>query len=160
MIVIAPDVCVPRGMLPRRELATFLRDARKAIPLPGSVAVLLTNDSAVQELNLRFRRKNQATDVLSFPSAPPGGHSRAGFAGDLAISLDTAARQAAVLGHSLLPEVKILLLHGLLHLAGYDHEQDSGTMARREHTLRRRFGLPAGLIQRAAIPASPVRASR
>lgn len=78
------------------------------------------------------------------------------MAGDLAVSLDTAALQAADHGHSLRDEVRILLLHGLLHLAGEDHETDQGQMAERERALRRELKLPAGLIERAgSAPAAP-----
>ena len=100
----------------------------------------------MQALNRRFRRKNKPTDVLSFPSAVPG------VAGDIAISLEIAADNAAQLGHSLETEVKILIVHGLLHLAGYDHESDSGEMAAKEAEIRRKLGLPVGLIERAAAP--------
>ena len=152
MIAIAPEVRVPRGTLPRRELRSFAQQACTAIPLAGEVSVLLTTDEAIQQLNRQYRRKNKATDVLSFPAAETGTPGRVPLAGDLAISVDTAARQADEFGHSLLLEIKVLLLHGLLHLAGFDHEQDAGEMRRREAQLRRRFELPAGLIQRAAAP--------
>ncbi len=148
MIATAPDVRVARGTLPRRELRRFVREAAAAVPVAGEVSILLTTDADIRELNLRFRRKNQPTDVLSFP-APEGSE----LAGDLAISLDTAARQAREHGHTLLDEVRILLLHGLLHLAGLDHEQDSGQMQERERQLRARFGLPLGLIERAEASA-------
>jgi probable rRNA maturation factor len=121
---------------------------------------LLISDSAIKRLNGKFRGLNHATDVLSFPAldvpAPTsssrqrrGSHAaHPAVAGDLAISLDTAARQAAQFGHPLLVELKILMLHGLLHLAGYDHESDAGEMAAREEQLRRRFRLPTALIAR------------
>lgn len=96
----------------------------------------------MQRLNRRFRKKNKATDVLSFPS------KTAGVAGDIAISLEIAASNAAVLGHSLAAEVKILILHGMLHLAGYDHESDDGEMLAREAGLRQLLKLPVGLIER------------
>ena len=95
-------------------------------------------------LNARFRGKRQATDVLSFP----GPEFVKDFAGDIAISLDIAARNARSLRHSVGDEVRILVLHGLLHLAGYDHETDNGKMARREKILRKKLGLPSGLIER------------
>ncbi len=152
MILIDPDAYVPRAALPKRELSRFLADACERVRLPGTVTLLLATDERLRALNQTYRRKNIPTDVLSFPPAPadfaggePGG-------GDLAISLDTARRQAAALGHTLREEVHILILHGLLHLAGYDHEQDTGQMARRERALRRHFGLPAGLIQRSGAP--------
>ena len=89
--------------------------------------------------NLRSRQR---------PAHPP-------VAGDLAISFDAAARQAQRFGHPVVAELKILMLHGLLHLAGYDHEADAGEMAAREEQLRRRFRLPATLIARTA--AEPFR---
>ncbi len=144
MIAIAPEVRLARGALPRRELRHFVREAAEAVPVMGTVSILLTTDEAVQELNRRFRRKNKPTDVLSFPAL-----AGSGLAGDLAISLDTAARQALDHGHTLKDEVRILLLHGLLHLAGFDHEQDAGEMLAKESELRARFGLPVGLIERA-----------
>ncbi len=156
MIAIAREVRVPRGALPKRELTGFVREACAAMSLTGEVSILLTTDAAVQELNRSFRRKNKPTDVLSFPAVGTGfpDSDEPELAGDLAISVHTAARQAAEFDHSLLLEVKILLLHGLLHLAGFDHEQDAGQMARRERALRAKFDLPLGLIQRASqVPA-------
>jgi len=100
----------------------------------------------MRSLNRRFRGKNKATDVLSFPSQAPG------VAGDIAISLEIAARNADALGHDLGTEVKILILHGMLHLAGYDHEIDDGEMQAREASLRRKFKLPVGLIERTHNP--------
>ena len=148
MIAIAEDMHVRRGTLPKRELTAFVRGACAAIPLHGEVSILLTTDAALQEMNRAYRRKDKPTDVLSFPALGlPGGPV---MAGDLAISLDTAGKQAQEFGHTLLLEVKVLLLHGLLHLAGFDHEQDAGQMARRERALRAKFDLPIGLIQRAA----------
>jgi probable rRNA maturation factor len=98
-------------------------------------------------LNRRFRGKDRTTDVLSFPAADPAGNEAAG---DLAISAEIAADQAVERGHSLTEELKILILHGLLHLSGYDHETDSGEMAERELKLRNRLKLPTGLIERTA----------
>ena len=116
----------------------------------GSVSVLLTGDAQIRQLNRDYRGKNLPTDVLSFPAAglEARDRRRTRLAGDLAVSLQTAARQAQAFGHPLESEVKILLLHGLLHLAGFDHETDSGQMARRESRLRKELALPSGLIQR------------
>ena len=139
------DVRLPSA----RALGRFLAVAQKAVRLKGQVTVLLTTDAAIRGLNRRFRGKNKATDVLSFPAEGPGAE---GIAGDLAISVTTALGQAAEQGHSLATEIKVLVLHGLLHLAGYDHEADEGRMARRELLLRARLGLPQGLIERAAAP--------
>lgn len=132
-----------------RTLARFLAAAQSAVRLRGEVNVLLTSDQAIRSLNRRFRGKNKATDVLSFPAdaSAPGAED---LAGDLAISIPTARRQAAEQGHSLSAEIKVLILHGLLHLCGYDHEADTGQMARRERLLRGKLGLPQGLIERAA----------
>ena len=142
-----------------RSLALFLRKAQTAVRLRGQVSVLLTTDAAIRKLNRQFRGKNKATDVLSFPvvdmfavtrSRPGAPENR--LAGDLAISVDTARKQASACGHSLGIELKVLMLHGLLHLAGYDHETDGGEMAKRESALRAKFGLPLGLIERAGFP--------
>ena len=131
-------------------LTRFLALARTAVRLKGQVTVLLTTDPAIRKLNRQFRGKNKATDVLSFPSegAFPGLPASQQMAGDLAISVPTALKQAIEQDHSLSTEVKVLMLHGLLHLAGYDHEADTGQMARRERLLRGKLGLPKGLIER------------
>jgi probable rRNA maturation factor len=145
------DVRLPSA----RTLARFLNEAQRAVRLKGQVTVLLTTDAAIKKLNRQFRGKNQSTDVLSFPAQGVGAEE---MAGDLAISVTTALGQAAEQGHSLSTEIKILILHGLLHLAGYDHEADDGKMARRERLLRGRLGLLQGLIERAgedAIPQGP-----
>jgi probable rRNA maturation factor len=141
----------PNFRLPSaRTLSRFLSAAQKAVRLKGQVTVLLTTDAAIRGLNRRFRGKNKATDVLSFPAEGPiPGLSAEGIAGDIAISVTTALGQAAGQGHSLSTEIKVLILHGLLHLAGYDHEADAGQMARRERLLRGKLGLPQGLIERA-----------
>jgi probable rRNA maturation factor len=126
-------------------LTRFLNRTRLAVGLSGAVDVLLTGDSTLRQLNKSFRGKNKPTDVLSFP-APSAFAVK--HAGDLAISLETAARQASTYGHTLRDEVRILLLHGLLHLSGEDHETDNGEMAARETTLRRELRLPSTLIER------------
>jgi probable rRNA maturation factor len=144
----APSKQLPVGSaIRKRELAHFLACAARTIGIQGEVSVLLTDDERIRELNREFRNKDKPTDVLSFPVASH--FATSGQAGDLAISLETAARQATDRGHALLVEIKILLLHGLLHLAGYDHENDSGQMARQEALLRRELNLPLGLIERA-----------
>jgi probable rRNA maturation factor len=136
-----------------RTLSRFLALAQKTVRLRGEVNVQLTTDVAIRKLNLQFRGKNKATDVLSFPA---GGIGAEEIAGDLAISVPTALRQATGQGHSLTSEIKVLILHGLLHLAGYDHEADEGQMARRERLFRARLGLTQGLIERAkSIPPGP-----
>ena len=139
-----------------RTLARFLREAQFAVRLRGQVTVLLTTDATIRRLNRQFRGKNKTTDVLSFPAGAPGPMK---IAGDLAISVAIARRQAEERGHSLATEIKVLMLHGLLHLAGYDHEADSGQMARREQKLRSKLGLPHGLIERTFSPATKSGAS-
>ena len=148
--------------LSRVGLARFLRSARQATGLLGSLDILLTDDRTLRRLNRSFRGKDKATDVLSFPAHPQlGGAESPAPAGDLAISVETAARQAAEHGHTLAQEVRILLLHGFLHLQGMDHESDRGEMARREGELRAQLRLPAGLIARAgAASAKPAPAKR
>ncbi|MFZ0661140.1 MAG: rRNA maturation RNase YbeY [Acidobacteriaceae bacterium] len=125
-----------------------MSEASRAARLAGTVSVLLTGDAEVRRLNREFRGKDRATDVLSFPAGD--GPGRARIAGDLAISVETAAKEAERRGHSLELELRVLLLHGVLHLAGYDHETDSGEMARKENTLRKKLGLGEGLIARAS----------
>jgi probable rRNA maturation factor len=142
MITIEPSF---EATLSAPTLTRFLNRARLAVGLRGTVEVLLANDQTLRHFNKTFRGKNKPTDVLSFPTPPEIAQQHAG---DLAISLETAARQAATYGHTLHDEVKILLLHGLLHLSGEDHETDSGEMASREATLRSKLRLPATLIER------------
>jgi probable rRNA maturation factor len=134
-----------------RTLNRFLTEAQATLRVRGQVTVLLTNDAALRKLNRQFRGKNKPTDVLSFP-ADTLVQDREKMAGDLAISVPTALRQAAEQGHPLATEIKVLILHGLLHLAGYDHETDQGQMARRERLLRARLGLAQGLIERVETP--------
>ena len=105
----------------------------------------------MRSLNRQFRTKDVPTDVLSFPSPSLSPNQPARTAGDIAISVEIAAQNATKLGHSTAEEVKILVLHGILHLAGFDHERDNGQMARKEATLRRTMGLPVALIERDKI---------
>jgi probable rRNA maturation factor len=142
-----------RSSLSKAGLTRFLNRARAAIGLEGAVHVLLADDKTLRRLNRRFRGKDKPTDVLSFPAPALNGPAHSQIAGDLAISLDTAARQAARLGHSVRDEVRVLLLHGTLHLAGFDHEVDTGEMAAREAELRHELGMPEGLIGRAGRTA-------
>ena len=136
----------------------------------GEVAIALVTDAHSQKLNSHYRRKNRPTDVLSFPADPgpriphsalrqahgapslPRGGQRilAGFLGDIVIATGTARKQARDAGHSYQAELRVLALHGLLHLLGYDHDnqEDAGRMRRVETRLRRRGGLGAGLIER------------
>ena len=117
----------------------------------GAINIAIVSDAAMRGLNREFRRKDKATDVLSFlpdSGTPAIRRSELRFLGDLAIAKGVAARQARQLGHSVQIELRILALHGLLHLMGYDHETDRGQMGRLEDQLRQRAGLPAGLIAR------------
>ena len=131
--------------LSETALARFLARAKDAAGVDGSVNVLVTSSRELRSLNRRFRGKDQATDVLSFPPE----FAAEDFAGDLAISLEIARENARCLGHSVAEELKILVLHGVLHLAGHDHESDHGEMAGLETRLRKKFKLPIALIERA-----------
>lgn len=126
----------PRAPLSIEGLGAFTRQARARMGGQPPVAVRFMDDDGIRRLNRRYRGKDSATDVLSFPTR------------DVAISLETAARQAQEFGHSVETEVKVLLLHALLHLAGHDHETDDGRMARRERELRLELGLPLALTER------------
>jgi probable rRNA maturation factor len=123
--------------------------AQRAARLRGEVDILITDDAAMRDLNRRFRRKDAPTDVLSFPPASNGAPGAPHiWAGDIAISAEIAASNAKQLGHSLTDELKVLILHGLLHLAGYDHETDRGEMASKEERLRRALRLTGSLTAR------------
>lgn len=137
------------SLLSKSGLSRFVNRARALVGVSGEVEVLLTSDAEIRRLNRAFRGKNKATDILSFPTPAEIAQEHAG---DLAISLDTAARQAADHGHTLKDELRILILHGLLHLAGEDHETDRGEMAAREQALRRQLRLRASLTERAGKP--------
>jgi probable rRNA maturation factor len=102
---------------------------------------LVTNDAELQTLNRQFRGKDYPTDVLSFPGSAP-------YLGDIAISLQRARAQAREFEHSLDDELRILLLHGVLHLTGLDHESDTGDMARAERRWRKKLALPTSLTER------------
>jgi probable rRNA maturation factor len=121
------------------QLQRFAVRAQKLAEVQGEVDILIATNKRLHDLNRRFRRKDKPTDVLSFPR-PSGG--------DIAISAQIARENAQRYGHSLAAELKILVLHGMLHLAGYDHESDNGRMARAEARLRSQLKLPASLIDR------------
>ncbi len=122
---------------PRKPLAEFLAALEKRVARGRAVTCLITTDAELRRLNRQFRGRNYAADVLSFPPD------------EMAISFDRAAAQAKELGHSVDEELRILMLHGMLHLCGMDHETDSGQMRRAEVRWRKRLGLPSGLIERA-----------
>jgi probable rRNA maturation factor len=124
------------------QLQRFARRAQKLAEIQGEVDILIATNKRLRDLNRRFRRKDRPTDVLSFPR-PSGG--------DIAISAQIARDNAQRYGHSFAAELKILVLHGMLHLAGYDHESDNGRMARMESRLRSQLKLPASLIDRTHI---------
>jgi probable rRNA maturation factor len=126
-------------------LAAWLQRAAPA-RARGAITVAIVPDARVRALNRQYRKKDQPTDVLSFPA------DERPFLGDVVIAAGVARRQADEAGHSLQTELRILALHGLLHLLGYDHERDNGRMARLERRLRARGGLREGLIERSAIP--------
>lgn len=133
------------GGVSRAGLARFARKAQKMAGVSGEVEILIAGNHRLQELNRRFRRKNRPTDVLSFPGS---------VGGSIAISGAIARENARRYGHSASHELKILVLHGMLHLAGYDHETDNGRMAKMESKLREQLKLPVSLIDRAHAPAA------
>jgi probable rRNA maturation factor len=127
----------------RKALRIYARLLSKEAAGGAPFTCLFTGDRRLRQLNSRFLGKDYATDVLSFPAASPGGGL-----GEMAISVARAREQAAGQGHGLTEEIEILMLHGLLHLLGHDHENDRGAMKRVEARLRRKLGLPQGLIER------------
>jgi len=125
-----------RHKVDRRVLESFLADVAAAMKSADASATLaLVGDARIRELNRDFRGFDKATDVLSFPAEQPD------YLGDIVISVDTARRQAMRRGSNLKRELKVLSLHGFLHLLGYDHENDEGEMRRIEYRLRRRFAI-------------------
>jgi|SRR5579872_127772 len=134
---------VPARGVSRSKLLYFARQLQKSVAKGTPFCCLVTSDAELQALNNQFRGKDHPTDVLSFPAAGPGG-----TIGDIAISWDRAKAQAREYGHTSDQEIRILMLHGLLHLAGFDHETDRGQMARAETAWRKRFKLPVGVIER------------
>jgi len=120
----------------------------------GAVTLAIVSDRRVRTLNRQYRGIDHSTDVLSFPAQPAGPRrvppaaGRPPFLGDIVIARGVAARQAREAGHAERTEWRVLALHGLLHLLGYDHEQDDGEMQRVERRLRRKGGLELGLIER------------
>lgn len=134
---------IPR--LPRREIEAFVRNAFSAIRRagaaprrPSGVSIAFLDDRSMAALNGRFRGKRRTTDVLTFPGDTGGS---GGSLGDIAISIDQARRQARGEGHSLATEVRYLLIHGILHACGHDHETDRGEMNALEIAIRAKVGL-------------------
>jgi probable rRNA maturation factor len=132
---------VPADIRPR-AIQAFARKLEREVLKGRPFDTLVTGDAELQRLNREYRGKDYATDVLSFPA--PG----SARLGDLAISAARARAQGREFGHPTETEIRILMLHGVLHLAGMDHETDSGAMARAEKRWRARLGLPNGLIER------------
>ena len=128
----------------RPPIETFARSLRHAVAAGRQFHCLITDDRELRRLNRQFLSRNYATDVLSFPAA-----EGAGWLGELAISAGRAAEQARDFGHSQLDEIRILMLHGVLHLLGMDHATDRGQMARAETRWRKKLHLPPGVIARA-----------
>jgi probable rRNA maturation factor len=131
-------------------IQNFARKLQREVSRGRHFDCLITGDPELRRLNREYRGKDYPTDVLSFPSAPaasPKGGPRPSL-GDLAISAARARVQAREFGHSTEQEIRILMLHGLLHLMGMDHENDGGRMARAEKRFRRMLRLPNGLIER------------
>lgn len=124
--------------LDRGSIEEFAQSLKSGLASEIEFHCLVTTDAELRRMNAQFLGKDYATDVLSFPEL-----------GDLAISYQRAKAQAAEFGHSVEDEIRILMLHGTLHLLGMDHETDRGGMARAETRWRKKLGLPAGLIARA-----------
>ena len=148
-----------------RALALFARKLQNEVAYGSPFDCLITGDAELRRLNREFRGKDDATDVLSFPAicgagtlaahgpkrrdvSRRGRHECARHLGDVAISAARARVQARQYGHSLETEIRILMLHGVLHLMGFDHDTDGGRMARAEERWRARLRLPRGLIER------------
>ena len=130
----------------RREIAEFVRKVLIALRVDdgiNEVSIAIVDDDAMRTLNRQFRKRNKTTDVLTFPAdasdADPQAHGRP--LGDIVISADQARRQAADQRHSLPTEVRYLILHGILHALGYDHETDDGEMNALEVEVRSTVGL-------------------
>ena len=137
-----------RRRLNRVRVRALARRLAREVAGGRAFACLVAGDTELRRLNREFLGRDYATDVLSFPAPCGTGLQPVGSLGDIAISGRRAAAQARRLGHSLEDEIGILMLHGLLHLVGYDHERDGGRMARAEVRWRRALGLPAGLTER------------
>jgi probable rRNA maturation factor len=157
-------------------LTSWLRRVAPAAA-SGTVNIALVSTARIRALNRKYRHKNAATDVLSFDAGPhpeprvrragrargadrPGLPRAERFLGDIVIARGVAQRQAREAGHSEATELRVLALHGLLHLLGYDHENDRGTMDRVERRLRRKGGLPEGRIERTASGSATPRRRR
>ena len=152
------NVECPDGHRTPPGLASFLAQIAPT-RAKGELCVAVVSDKRMRALNRQFRGIDAVTDVLSFPvsDGSVSSASSVAFLGDIVIAEGVAKRQAKEHGHTLKTEIQTLALHGLLHLLGYDHETDDGRMARAEWRLRRKAGLPPGLIERTPAPAKPSR---
>ena|ERR1700693_1086831 len=130
--------------LARRGARAFAKRLESEVAGGRSFCCLITNDEELRRLNRQFRKKDYATDVLSFPAL----EDKNSVLGEMAISFDKAKQQAAEHHHAVGEEIAVLMLHGVLHLMGMDHETDRGQMARAELKWRSSLGLPAGLMER------------
>lgn len=129
--------------LARRSARAFAKKLGAEVAGGRGFCCLITDDKQLRRLNRQFRKKDYATDVLSFPALSPDD-----LLGEIAISFEKARQQAADHRHAVDQEIRLLMLHGVLHLMGMDHETDRGQMARAERRWRANLGLPAGLIER------------
>lgn len=127
----------------KKRLHFFMQELTARAAENKSFCCLITNDRALQRLNRDYLGHDYPTDVLSFPSSEGDPNL-----GDLAISIERAAAQAQQFGHATIDEIRILMLHGVLHLLGMDHETDRGKMARAERQWRTVLGLPQTLLAR------------
>jgi probable rRNA maturation factor len=134
---------VPTSGLSRHSARSFAKVLESELAPGRAFCCLITSDKELRRLNREFRHQDYATDVLSFPAG-----SSDLFLGEIAISFAKAKQQALEYGHSVDQEVEILMLHGVLHLLGMDHETDGGQMAQAERKWREKLGLPTGLIER------------
>jgi probable rRNA maturation factor len=134
--VIAIDITGSVPRFPKREIATFARRVLRHLDVhTDDVAIAFVHDDEMRRLNRDFRHKDKTTDVLTFPGDDPT------HLGDIVISIDQARRQARDEKHSLATEVRYLILHGILHALGYDHETDNGEMNALEVEVRAKVGL-------------------
>ena len=138
-------------------LSRFIEQARRSARVRGQVHVLIVSSRRMKALNWQFRGQNKSTDVLSFPAIPEVKNE---FAGDIVICADIAATNARQLRHPLAQELKVLILHGVLHLGGHDHESDNGEMARKETRLRKQLKLQDSLIERHSPTRNAARETR
>jgi probable rRNA maturation factor len=138
--VAVTGAAIPR--LPRREILSFTRKVLRTVgEQPTDVSIAFVDDRRMKRLNRDYRGKNRTTDVLTFPADPSFAEPGAKPLGDIVISIDQAKRQAREERHSLATEIRYLILHGILHALGYDHETDDGEMDALELRVRRTVGL-------------------